>query len=97
MINFNSAPTRSDIQLGNNLDLNNTLLESLLSFSKNSKTLTVNDLAEHHHLRHNDSKRDNPEFRFGNLAAIGTLYVSSCFPLPPKLDSLWLHDWSLVY
>lgn len=46
-----------------------TLLDSLLSFSKDGETLTLEDLAEHHHLRHNQSLADNPRFRFGNQDA----------------------------
>ena len=69
IVNCPAAPTRDDIELGNNIDLNTTLLESLLGFSKDGATLTVEDMAEHHHLRHNQSKADNPKFRFGNLDA----------------------------
>ena len=51
-----------------------TLLESLLNFSKDNETLSLEDLAEHHHLRHNQSVHENPSFRFGNKGAICSLY-----------------------
>lgn len=69
MINCPAAPTRSDRGVGENVNLNKTLFESLLSFSKDQTTLTMEDAAEHHHLRHNQSRSDNPHFRFGNLDA----------------------------
>ena len=50
-----------------------TLFNSLMSFSKDGITLTIEDLAEHHHLRHNQSKLENPKFRFGNRDAITSL------------------------
>ncbi|KAL8847169.1 MAG: hypothetical protein Q9221_007770 [Calogaya cf. arnoldii] len=45
IINCPAAPTRQDIEVGDN------------------------DMAEHHHLRHNQSKAENPRFRFGNQDA----------------------------
>ncbi|KAE8354431.1 hypothetical protein BDV28DRAFT_147161 [Aspergillus coremiiformis] len=50
-----------------------TLFESLLSFSKDGETLSLEDMAEHHHLRHNQSKAENPGFIFGNQGAICSL------------------------
>lgn len=73
--NCPTAPTRNDRELGDNVNLNITLLESLLSFSKDGETLTMEDMAEHHHLRHNQSLADNPQFRFGNRDASCSLYV----------------------
>ena len=68
-----AAPTRNDIELGDNVNLNVTLLESLLNFSKDNETLTMEDMAEHHHLRHNQSKAENPKYRFGNIDAVCAL------------------------
>ena len=69
--------------MGDNIDINMTLWDSLVSFSKDGTTLTLEDLAEHHHLRHNQSKLENPKFRFSNRDAIVTLYVpfTPLFPL----------------
>lgn len=72
-VNCPAAPTRNDRGMGDNVNINMTLLESLLSFSKDGETLTIEDLAEHHHLRHNQSLADNPHFRFGNQGAICSL------------------------
>lgn len=52
-INCPAAPTRLDRDIGKNINLNTTLLESLLGFSKDGESLTLEDLAEHHLLRHN--------------------------------------------
>ncbi|KAK6609000.1 toxin biosynthesis [Botrytis cinerea] len=68
-INCPASPTRNDRELGDNVNMNMTLLESLLGFSKDGETLTLEDLAEHHHLRHNQSLAENSHFRFGNLDA----------------------------
>ncbi|KAI4149559.1 MAG: hypothetical protein L6R39_002472 [Caloplaca ligustica] len=65
-INCPAAPTRLDRDIGNNIDLNTTLLDSLLSFSKDGQTLTLEDLAEHHHLRHNQSRAESKSWQFGN-------------------------------
>jgi len=73
MTNCPAAPTRNDREIGDNVNLNTTLLESLLSFSSDGETLTLEDLAEHHHLRHNQSRAENPHFRFGNQDAACTL------------------------
>lgn len=73
MINCPVAPTRNDREIGDNVNLNETLLESLLSFSKDKKTLNMEDMAEHHHLRHNQSLAENPYFRFGNQDAACSL------------------------
>ena len=67
--NCPAAPTRNDREIGDNVNLNMTLFESLLTFSKDQMTLTMEDAAEHHHLRHNQSRSDNPRFRFGNSDA----------------------------
>ncbi|KAF7165184.1 hypothetical protein CNMCM5623_009450 [Aspergillus felis] len=53
--------------------LKKTLFDSLLSFSKDGETLSLEDMAEHHHLRHNQSKAENPGFVFGNQGAICSL------------------------
>ncbi|KAM0168783.1 hypothetical protein ACHAPF_010660 [Botrytis cinerea] len=74
-INCPASPTRNDRELGDNVNMNMTLLESLLGFSKDGETLTLEDLAEHHHLRHNQSLAENSHFRFGNLDAACALYV----------------------
>ena len=76
IINCPAAPTRNDRAIGDNVNINMTLLESLLSFSKDNETLSLEDLAEHHHLRHNQSVQENPSFRFGNKGAICSLYDS---------------------
>lgn len=75
MVNCPAAPTRNDRELGENVNINMTLFDSLLSFSKDGETLSLEDLAEHHHLRHNQSKAENPKFRFGNRDALCSLYV----------------------
>ncbi|KAK9611674.1 hypothetical protein V6Z98_009858 [Aspergillus fumigatus] len=73
VINCPAAPTRNDRAVGDNINLNMTLFESLLSFSKDGETLSLEDLAEHHHLRHNQSKAETPNFVFGNQGAICSL------------------------
>lgn len=73
VINGPAAPTRNDRDVGDNVNINVTLFNSLLGFSKDGITLTIEDLAEHHHLRHNQSKLENPKFRFGNRDAITSL------------------------
>ena len=73
VINCPAAPTRNDRDIGENVNMNMTLFTSLLSFSKDTTTLTLEDLAEHHHLRHNQSKISNPRFRYGNRDAICSL------------------------
>jgi len=73
VINCPAAPTRNDRAIGDNINLNMTLFKSLLSFSKDGVTLSLEDLAEHHHLRHNQSKAENPGFIFGNQGAICSL------------------------
>ncbi|PWY93120.1 putative toxin biosynthesis peroxidase [Aspergillus sclerotioniger CBS 115572] len=73
VINCPAAPTRNDRAVGDNINLNMTLFESLLSFSKDGETLSLEDMAEHHHLRHNQSKAENPGFVFGNQGAICSL------------------------
>lgn len=67
------APTCNDRDVGENVNMNMTLFDSFLSFFKDGATLTLHDLAEHHHLRHNQSKLENPKFRFGNRDAICSL------------------------
>ena len=69
MINCPAAPTRNDRAVGDNININMTLFESLLSFSKDGETLSLEDMAEHHHLRHNQSKIENPGFIFVNQGA----------------------------
>lgn len=71
--NCPAAPTRNDREIGDNVNMNMTLFDSLLSFSKDNETLTMEDMAEHHHLRHNQSVLWNPRFRFGNQGAICSL------------------------
>ncbi|KAL8662218.1 MAG: hypothetical protein Q9202_004900 [Teloschistes flavicans] len=68
-INCPAAPARLDREIGNNIDLNTTLLDSLLSFSKDGETLTLEDMAEHHHLRHNQSRAGSKSWQFGNSDA----------------------------
>lgn len=82
VVNFPTAPTRQDIELGNNIDLNTTLLAALYNTTKDGTTLTLEDMAEHHHLRHNQSKAENPAFRFGNIDAAGTMCVLAFGLLP---------------
>ncbi|MCJ1288727.1 hypothetical protein MMC34_000256 [Xylographa carneopallida] len=72
-INCPAAPTRNDRDIGENVNINTTLLESLLNSSKDGATLSLEDLAEHHHLRHNQSVLENPNFRFGSHHAICSL------------------------
>ncbi|KAJ5521734.1 hypothetical protein N7527_005849 [Penicillium freii] len=73
VINCPAAPTRNDRAVGDNININMTLFESLLSFSKDGETLSLEDMAEHHHQRHNQSKIENPGFVFGNQGAICSL------------------------
>ncbi|KAI3064798.1 hypothetical protein CBS147339_9281 [Penicillium roqueforti] len=73
VINCPAAPTRNDRAVGDNININMTLFDSLLSFSKDGETLSLEDMAEHHHLRHNQSKIENPDFIFGNQGAICSL------------------------
>ncbi|KAL8704590.1 MAG: hypothetical protein Q9201_002237 [Fulgogasparrea decipioides] len=59
------APTRVDRNIGNSIDLNTTLLGSLLSFSKDGETLNLEDMAAQHHLRHNQSRAQSKSWQFG--------------------------------
>ncbi|KAL8795219.1 MAG: hypothetical protein Q9195_002230 [Heterodermia aff. obscurata] len=68
-INCPAAPTRLDKDIGNNVDINMTLFKQLLSFSKDGQTFSLEDLAEHHHLRHNQSRAESPRWQFGNADA----------------------------
>ncbi|KAL8640185.1 MAG: hypothetical protein Q9228_002869 [Teloschistes exilis] len=68
-INCPAAPTRLDRESGNNIDLNTTLLDSMLSFSEDGETLTLEDMAEYHHLRHNQSRAGSKSWQFGNSDA----------------------------
>ncbi|MCJ1278189.1 hypothetical protein MMC21_006004 [Puttea exsequens] len=95
LINCPAAPTRMDIEIGDNIDLNMTLLESLLSFSKEGVTLSLEDMAEHHHLRHNESKAENPRFRFGNIDAACAL--AQYANLAAVLGRVGPHGLSTVY
>ena len=74
-VNCPAAPTRNDRQTGrDNIGLNRTLYESLMGFSGDGGvTLSLEDLAKHHHLRHNQSKAETPGFVFGNQGAICSL------------------------
>ena len=71
-VNCPAAPTRNDRQTGrDNVHLNRTLYESLLAFSSDGGvTLSLEDMAEHHHLRHNQSRAETPGFVFGNQGAL---------------------------
>ncbi|KAI5779359.1 Chloroperoxidase [Geopyxis carbonaria] len=93
--NFPTSPCRSDIELGDNINLNRTLYKSFLSFSSDGETWTVEEMARHHHLRHNQSLALNPKFRFGNRDAFGTLaqYANLLAVLgrPGKHGPLTLH------
>lgn len=73
IINCPAAPTRNDRGVGDNVNLNKTLLHQFLSSSKDGETITFEDAAEHHHRRHNDSKATNPNFHFGNSGAVCSL------------------------
>ena len=73
MTNCPAAPTRDDREIGDNVAINMTLFNALMASSKDGETLTLEDAAEHHHLRHNQSRADNPDFRFGNQDAICSL------------------------
>ena len=68
-INCPAAPTRLDRDIGNNIDLNMTLFNQLLSFSKDGETFSLEDLSEAHHLRHNQSRSESPHWQFGNSDA----------------------------
>ncbi|KAI9690935.1 MAG: hypothetical protein M1822_008555 [Bathelium mastoideum] len=68
--NCPAAPTRNDREIGDNVNMNMTLFEQLISASTDGVTISLEDAAEHHHRRHNDSKANNPNFRFGNQGAI---------------------------
>ncbi|KAL8643902.1 MAG: hypothetical protein Q9226_008047 [Calogaya cf. arnoldii] len=69
VINCPAAPTRQDIEIGDSVNLNTSLIQSLLGFTKDGTTLSLENMAQHHHLRHNQSKAENPRFRFGNQDA----------------------------
>ncbi|CAI6332246.1 unnamed protein product [Periconia digitata] len=69
-VNCPAAPTRNDRQVGENVNINMTLYETLVSYSSDGETLSLEDMAEFHHLRHNMSKAENPFFVFGNQGAI---------------------------
>ena len=73
LVNCPAAPTRQDRELGDNVNLNTTMLDTMLSYSKDGETLSLEDLAEYHHLRHNQSLTDNVNFQFGNRMAICAL------------------------
>ncbi len=102
-INCPAAPTRNDIELGDNIALNRTLYDSLISFSKDQATLTLEDMAEHQHLRHNQSAAENPAWRFGNLEAIcgfaqyTNLYGVLGRPGVHGLTTLYLEDVETFY
>ena len=68
-INCPAAPTRLDRDIGNNIDINMTLFNQLLSFSKDGQTFSLEDLAEAHHLRHNQTRAESPAWQFGNSDA----------------------------
>lgn len=68
-INCPAAPTRLDYGIGDNLNINMTLFHQLLSFSKDGETFSLEDLAEAHHLRHNQSRGESPRWQFGNQDA----------------------------
>ena len=72
-VNCPAAPTRNDRAIGENVNINMTLYHSLMSFSSDGETLSLEDMAEHHHLRHNQSLAENPTFVFGNQGAICSL------------------------
>ncbi|PLB52247.1 hypothetical protein P170DRAFT_402251, partial [Aspergillus steynii IBT 23096] len=95
VVNCPAAPTRNDRAVGDNVNINMALFESLLSFSKDGVTFTLEDLAEHHHLRHNQSKADNPHFVFGNQGAICSLaqYTNMVGVLGRKGK----HGWTTLY
>ncbi|KAI9039420.1 putative toxin biosynthesis peroxidase [Aspergillus affinis] len=95
VVNCPAAPTRNDRAVGDNVNINMTLFESLLSFSKDGVTFTLEDLAEHHHLRHNQSKAENPNFVFGNQGAICSLaqYTNMVGVLGRKGK----HGWTTLY
>lgn len=101
--NCPAAPTRSDREIGDNVNLNMTLLESMLSMSKDGETLTFEDMAEHHHLRHNQSLAENPSFRFGNSDAICALaQYANMFGMLGKvgkngLNTLYIKDVEKFY
>ncbi|KAH8722836.1 Chloroperoxidase [Phaeosphaeriaceae sp. PMI808] len=69
-VNCPAAPTRNDRQVAENININMTLYETLISYSSDGETLSLEDMAEFHHLRHNMSKAENPFFTFGNQGAI---------------------------
>ena len=64
-----TAPTRLDKDIGNNVDINMNLFKQLLSFSKDGQAFSLEDLAEHHHLRHDQSRAESPRWQFGNSDA----------------------------
>ncbi|KAJ8127451.1 heme-thiolate peroxidase [Lasiodiplodia mahajangana] len=102
-INCPAAPTRSDRALGDNVAINMTLFDQLISASKDGITLSIEDAAEHHHRRHNDSKANNPEFRFGNQMAICSLHqYANMFGMLGRagkhgLNTLFLEDVKTFY
>lgn len=72
-VNCPAAPTRNDRAVGDNININMTLYSSLMSFSSDGITLSLEDMAKHHHLRHNLSLAENPTFVFGNQGALCSL------------------------
>ena len=72
-VNCPAAPTRNDRAVGENVNINMTLYNSLISFSSDGVTLSLEDMAKHHHLRHNQSLAENPGFIFGNQGALCSL------------------------
>ena len=73
MINCPAAPTRNDRQIGENVNMNQTLYDALMSYTKDNETLSLEDLAEHHWLRISQSRADNPSWVYGNQGAICSL------------------------
>lgn len=71
--NCPAAPTRNDREVGDNVNMNLTLFEQFISASADGVVISLEEAAEHHHRRHNDSKANNPNFRFGNQGAICSL------------------------
>ena len=76
-VNCPAAPTRNDREVGENVNINMTLFDALMSYTKDNETLSLEDLAEHHFMRIAQSRQDNPSFIYGNQGAICSLYDTS--------------------
>ncbi|KAG9284986.1 hypothetical protein G9A89_009796 [Geosiphon pyriformis] len=66
MIEHDASLTRTDFELGDNQKVNETLVDQFLSLALNGK-LTLESLALARNLRFEQSERENPKFKFGEI------------------------------